>query len=96
MGWWYLEENGDWSRVTSVEGKNGAVLWAVWIRNIKVEVTNFAKKNSTFTIEGKVEGGAVYGKKSKEIYVSAGMSESTTGVYTIYSSNGKKSDNLKY
>ena len=96
MGWWYLEENGDWSRVTSVEGKNGAVLWAVWIRNIKVEVTNFAKKNSTFTIEGKVEGGAVYGKKSKEIYVSADMSESTTGVYTIYSSNGKKSDNLKY
>lgn len=96
MGWWYREENGAWTRVTNVEGKNGAILWAVWIRNIKVTVTNFAKKSSTYTIEGKVEGGAVYGKQSKEIYLAAGMSESTAGVYTIYNGDGKKSDNLKY
>lgn len=96
MGWWYQEENGAWSRVTSVSGKNGAALWAVWIRNIKVTVTNFAKKNSTYTIEGTVEGGSVYGKKSKEIYDAVGMTEDTVGTYTIIRKNGQSRDDLKY
>lgn len=96
MGWWYREENGAWSRLTSVEGKNGASLWAVWIKNIKIRVTNFKDVATFFTIEGSVEGGTVYGKKSKEIYSEVGMTEKTFGTYSIFSKKGNKSDDLKY
>lgn len=51
MGWWYLDnETKQWSLITSVAGMNGAEIWAVWIKNIEVTVTNFAEKNATYTI----------------------------------------------
>ncbi len=94
---WHKTANG-YERVTNVRDLNGQDLWALWIKNIKVRITTFSESAATFTIKGNVVdgSGAVYGAVSNEIFAAIGGTKTTVGQYTIYSSDGRKSDNLKY
>ena len=91
---WVGTENG-YVRVTDVRDLDGADIWVLWIKNITVKVTEFSG-SATYTIKGYVEGGSVYGNKSNEIFSAIGGTVETVGQYSIYSGDGKHSDNLKY
>lgn len=91
---WVATENG-YARVTNVRDLDGADLWVLWIKNIKVTVTDFSG-SKTYTVKGFVEGGSVYGDKSNEIFTAIGGTVETVGQYSIFSGDGKHTDNLKY
>ena len=97
-------KTGDsYERVTNVRNLDGEDIWVLWIKNIKVNITNFTinitkviVEYRTYTIKGFVEGGDVYGKKSIEIYNLVGEKVVTEGGYVIFNADGSKSDKLKW
>lgn len=94
LGWWCQGEDGSMRFVEDVRDLNGASIWALWIQNIQVQVTLFEEKSATFNIGGVVTGGAIYGSMASRNF--KGIEETLTGVYRIYSGNGKYNDKLKY
>ena len=87
LGFWHESAKG-WEQVTNVSSLNGESVWMVWIKNIKVTITQFYTNNmlggSQYNIGGTVEGGSVFGAHSQEIFTAIGATETTTGVYTLY------------
>ena len=71
FGWWH-NESGAWSRVTSVAGLDGETVYAAWISDIAVTITEASKSWGTWTINGSWSGGFV-GATSIEIAESAGV-----------------------
>ncbi|MDE5897426.1 MAG: hypothetical protein K2H43_06405, partial [Clostridia bacterium] len=92
LGWWYQVSENEWRFVDDVRDYNGKALWAIWIQNLTVNLTQLSPENpqatSTYTIRGEVTGGAPYGK-GKEIFTAVGASEAVTGKYYIYFSETK-------
>ena len=72
FGWWH-NEGGAWSRVTSVAGMDGETVYAAWISDVTVTITEASKSWGTWTINGAWSCGFV-GATSIEIAESAGVS----------------------
>ncbi len=94
LGWFYNASQGgadaDWRLVEDVEqfrdkdaGKTyDAELYALWISEIDVKVTEVYKDGgSLHHINGSVTGGEPAGGKSKDIYTSLGVQRVLQGVY---------------
>ena len=98
LGWWHCSADGEWEYVDDVKNYDGEVLWAIWIQNLTVTLTELTPENpnrwSTYSIRGEVSGGAPYGK-GKEIFAAIGATETVTGKYYIYFTE-TKFDELKY
>ena len=95
MGWWYFD--GTWSQKTSAKKLNGARLWAMWIQDIKVKITEFYTNKvlgmgSQYNIGGMTTGGRVFGKTGQEIYGSLNMEETAEAVF--YIRGAKASDSV--
>lgn len=107
LGWWYQDaETQQWTQVTSVEGLNGAQLWAIWVTAPKVSITNLTKNkfgftglSHTYSIAGTFTGGNAYDAMSKSIWDAVGfdkIEDSTTVRYFIYGNKKKNYDALKW
>ena len=81
LGWWY-NENGAWEPVSNVErfhGQASVAIWAVWIQNIDVVISDFSVNKTnigitstiTYNIMGSFTGGSVVVGKSTEIFQKA-------------------------
>ncbi|MGN1078184.1 MAG: InlB B-repeat-containing protein, partial [Candidatus Gallimonas sp.] len=99
LGFWHESATG-WQQVTNVSSLNGESVWMVWIKNIRVTITQFYTSNmlggSQYNIGGTVEGGAVFGAHSQEIFTAIGATETTTGVYTLYGTSSDSKDELDW
>lgn len=82
---WRRTENG-YEKVTNVRNMNGEELWVLWIKNLKVTVTqlylNDYMGGSRYNIVGTLEGGQVFGNKSLEIFGANGT-ESMTAIIDV-------------
>ncbi len=90
LGWWY-EENGTWAPVNNVErfyGQKSVEIWAVWIQNIDVVITDFSVNKTgivlTYNIMGSFTGGTVVAGKSAEIFKNA---PERTAQFVVYRNN---------
>ncbi|MDE7295693.1 MAG: InlB B-repeat-containing protein, partial [Clostridia bacterium] len=94
LGWWH-EENGAWTPVGDVErfhGQNSVDIWAVWIQNIDVVITDFSVNRTnlgitstiTYDIMGSFTGGSVVAGKSSEIFKEA---PERTAQFVVYRNN---------
>lgn len=96
LGWWYAGENG-WQTVSDVRGLNGARIWAVWIQDIEVTITDFYTNSylggSQYNIGGYVTGGRVAGNMSESIFNAVGMTETMDAKYMLYGPTPSKNDN---
>ncbi len=90
MGWWYFDGEA-WSQKTSAKKLSGAKLWAMWIQNIKVRITDFYTNDfmggKQYNIGGTTTGGTVFGKKSSEIFSTLGMQENAEAMFVIRGAN---------
>ncbi len=104
LGWWY-QDGATWRNVTNVQefvsenaDESTVSLYAMWIENITVGITNFSQNNligdsaTQYIIVGTVRGGLPAGMKSEEIYGTVGISKKATGYYVLYNTDGSKSD----
>lgn len=74
LGWWYEDSStGNCRSVTDIEefmdeGRSGepAKLFAMWIENIRVCLTELSSANKTYDIKGIATGGSVYGQKVRK------------------------------
>lgn len=104
LGWWYNDPDTGWRMITDVkEFRNTdhtvqAVvrLYAMWIEDISVKITNIETPSymggKHYNIAGTVTGGLAIGQKSKEIYGAVGMSYSANGLFVLYNADGSTSD----
>ncbi len=94
LGWWYQDE-GKWSNVTNVSkfvsenaDESKVSLYALWIENIVVTLTNLQPDDpnafSTYSFAGTSTGGRVIGNQSDEIYKTAGITKEMTAKFIIY------------
>ncbi len=103
LAWWYNDPLGGWRAVTDIEefkdedrDGNPVSLYAMWISNIRVKLSTLTEKLSRFDMAGVVKGGEPTGRVSAQIYASLSLEHTFTGVYYIYSADGKSSDVLNY
>ncbi len=101
LGKWWHNNGGAWGQVTNVEkfhGQEGVKLWALWIQNINVSITQVAHNKvlgnlGTYAIGGEVVGGLPAPNMSKTIYEAMGGQRSTMVTCVIYDKNGANGDN---
>ncbi len=97
LGWW-TEQGGAWSAVSDVKALDGAELWALWIKDITVNVTEFYTNSFMgsflrYNVGGNYTGGTVYGLNSEKIADAIGLKGETTVLYQAILESGK-SDNF--
>lgn len=94
------ETGSGYERVTNVLDLNGADLWVLWIKNIKVSITDFYTNGmlggKQYNICGTVEGGDVFGAKSLEIFGANGSVATTAFVDVMGASASDKNGNLSW
>ena len=90
-------QTGDtWERVTNVENLDGEDIWVLWIKDIKVEITEFTWSEKLWgaylgiTIKGHTEGGEVFGTKSNEIFTAVNGTIDKIGGYAVVNENGTR------
>ncbi len=100
LGWWYFGENG-WTMVDDVKSLSGATVWAMWIQNVSVEITNVYTTNfmggSRYNLEATLTGGRISGKHGTQIAQEANLNlvPDVKADLTVYNENGEKPDTLK-
>ena len=104
LGWWHLDDAGNWSSITDVSAfrnfdnrdKATVKVFALWIEDIKVKVTQFYTNSliggAQYNIGGTVSGGLPSGNKSQQIFAAANITPSITGYYVLFNASGSTND----
>ena len=94
----WCDTGSGYERVSDVSDYDGKDLWILWIKDLKVTITDFYTNNfmggKRYNIVGTVTGGQVYGPKSLEIFGNGGSEATTAIVDVVGASASDKNGNL--